>query len=131
MIARTELRKIARARLRDAEALLGAERYDAAVYLAGYAVEIALKARICRTLRWDVFPSTVTDFKGYHSFRTHDLDTLLSLSGAEQRIERAHQMAWDALGAWKPEMRYEPDGAVTFETATSVIASARALLKVL
>ena len=46
-----ELRKIAKARLKDAEALLAAHRYDGAIYLCGYAVELALKARICQTLK--------------------------------------------------------------------------------
>jgi hypothetical protein len=45
-------------RLKDAKALLAAKRYDGSVYLCGYSVEIGLKARICRTLKWDGFPST-------------------------------------------------------------------------
>jgi HEPN domain-containing protein len=49
MISRTDLRAIARALLRDAEALLAAKRYDGAFHICGYAVELALKARICRT----------------------------------------------------------------------------------
>jgi len=42
-----QLRDIARERIKDAEALFGAERYEGAMYICGYAVEIALKARIC------------------------------------------------------------------------------------
>jgi hypothetical protein len=37
---------------------LKAERFDGAFYLSGYAVELALKARICRTLKWRATPST-------------------------------------------------------------------------
>jgi HEPN domain-containing protein len=58
MIARDELRRIAWGRLRDAELLLNGGRYDGAAYLCGYAVELTLKARICRTLKWAGFPST-------------------------------------------------------------------------
>ena len=54
MIDRTDLRKIAYARLRDAEALISNHRYDEAVYLCGYAVDITLKAHICKTLRWHI-----------------------------------------------------------------------------
>ena len=50
MISRTELRRIARARLRDAEVLFGAGRYDGAIYVCGYAIELTLKARICRVM---------------------------------------------------------------------------------
>jgi HEPN domain-containing protein len=58
MISTKDLRAIARARLRDAQVLLKAERFDGAFYLSGYAVELALKARICRTLKWRATPST-------------------------------------------------------------------------
>jgi hypothetical protein len=47
MIPIKELLKISQARLRDSDALLGAHRYDGAIYLCGYAIELALKARIC------------------------------------------------------------------------------------
>lgn len=52
MITASALTRLARARLADARALLQAKRYDGAVYLGGYVVEMALKARICRTLQW-------------------------------------------------------------------------------
>ena len=50
MATTTELRALARARLKEAQILFAAKRYDAATYLCGYAVEMALKARICKTL---------------------------------------------------------------------------------
>jgi HEPN domain-containing protein len=58
----TELRTLARARLKDAQILFLAKRYDAATYLGGYAVELALKARICKTLGWTNFPETNKEF---------------------------------------------------------------------
>jgi hypothetical protein len=88
VISRTDLRRIARARLRDSEALFDAGRYDGAIYLCGYAIELALKARICRVLNWPGFPATRAEFTPYQSFRTHSLDVLLTLSGWEQRVKR-------------------------------------------
>jgi HEPN domain-containing protein len=41
MIGHVELLQIAEERLKDAEALLAAGRYDGAVYLGGYVVEMA------------------------------------------------------------------------------------------
>jgi HEPN domain-containing protein len=49
---------MAQARLEDAEALLQSGRYDSAVYLCGYAVELALKARICLNLNWNEYPAS-------------------------------------------------------------------------
>ena|SRR5712692_1007212 len=132
MILPTELRTIARARLRDAEALLTAGRYDGSVYLCGYSVEIALKARVCRTLKWTGFPSTNKEFEGYHSFRTHDLDVLLHLSGAEVKMkEPTYLTAWSVVAMWEPGTRYRPIGTATSADATDMIKSAKILLKVL
>ncbi len=64
MILKAELRRIAVARLADAELLLQAKRFDGASYLSGYAVEIGLKLRICKTLKWQGFPETNSEFNG-------------------------------------------------------------------
>src|SRR3990172_2667605 len=106
MIPVAELDRIARARLEDAKALFQAGRYDGATYLCGYAVEVALKARICRTLNWPDFPSTSGEFRNYTSFQTHDLDVLLRLSGQEARIKQKHFARWNKVSAWKAEWRY-------------------------
>jgi HEPN domain-containing protein len=86
MLTIADLTSTARARLRDATALLSRNRYDGAVYLCGYAVEIAIKARIVKTLRWSGFPELSKDFGGLTSFKSHDLEVLLHLSGWEPRI---------------------------------------------
>ena len=104
MVDRADLRKIAHARLRDADALIRNRRYDGAIYLCGYAVEIALKARICKTLRWQEFPSG----RAYGNFRTHDLDVLLHLSGVEERIKGSCFVEWSVVGNWDPGTRYKP-----------------------
>jgi hypothetical protein len=131
MILPTELRTIARARLRDAEALLFAGRYDGSVYLCGYSVEIALKARVCRSLKWDEFPSTTKEFQGYHSFRTHNLDVLLHLSGAEKKIKTKYLTAWSFVTGWEPDTRYKQIGTATSGEAADMINSAKILLRVL
>lgn len=131
MLTRTELIRIARARLRDAESLLRARRYEGAVYLCGYAVELSLKARICTTLGWTGYPSTRSEFDKYQSFRTHDLDVLLHLSGREATIKANYLAEWSAVAAWDPEARYRPVGSASRQDATLMIASARRLLRIL
>jgi HEPN domain-containing protein len=78
-----DLKKMSRAKLKDAQLLYRQRRYDSAFYLCGYAVEIALKARIRRTLRWPEYRHS----HPYQSFKTHDLQHLLGLSGLELKIK--------------------------------------------
>ncbi len=131
MLTRTELLKIARSRLRDAEALMSARRYDGAIYLCGYVIELKLKARICKTLRWSGYPSTRNEFQRYQSFRTHDLDVLLSLSGLETKIKTKFLAEWSVVASWDPEVRYRPVGSTTKKDVELMIESTRSLLRVL
>jgi HEPN domain-containing protein len=131
MIPRTDLRNIARARLRDSEALFDRGRYDGAIYLCGYAIEVALKARICRTLNWPGFPSTRAEFSDYQSFRTHSLDVLLTLTGIEPRVKLRYPREWSVVATWDPEMRYRSIGTASRRDALEMIESARTLLRVL
>ena len=131
MISASDLRKIARARLTDARALLRARRYDGSIYLCGYAVELALKHRICRTLGWNDFPATSAEFKAYQSFRTHDLDVLLHLSGQEANIKKQALADWSTAAEWDPEVRYRSIGSASKEDAELMIKATTAILRVL
>lgn len=129
MITTDDLDGIARGRLEDAQALLDAARYDGAAYLCGYAVEVALKARICGTLAWKGYPYTSGEFTGYASFRTHDLDVLLHLSGVEDRIRSDLLVEWSQVAAWDPSARYRPLGEIRPEDAQQMVSAARKLLQ--
>ena len=131
MLTLEQLDGIARARLRDARALLEAERYEAATYLSGYAVEVALKARFCRSVNWTEFPSTAAEFNAYRSLRTHDLEVLLHLSGREVEIRETHLPAWTNVAAWSAELRYTDAGSVRSSDARAMIASVEKLLEAL
>jgi len=131
MIPVTELNKIAQARLEDAKALLQAGRYDGATYLCGYAVEVALKARICRILNWPEFPTTGGEFQAYKSFQTHELDVLLRLSGQESGIKQQHFDLWNKVKVWKAESRYNVIGTANAGDAQAMIQAADALLQIL
>jgi HEPN domain-containing protein len=131
MIPVAELDTIAHARLDDAKALLAGGRHDGATYLCGYAVEVALKARICRTLNWPEFPSTGGEFQAYRSFQTHELDVLLRLSGQEARVKQQHFADWNAVAVWRSESRYDVVGTAEKSDAEAMIKAAEQLLKVL
>ena len=61
MLDRKDIKAIAKARLKDAQVLLRGNRFDGAIYLCGYAIELALKARICQTLKWGGYPASTCD----------------------------------------------------------------------
>ena len=119
-----DLKNIATARLKDAEALLAGGRFDGAIYLCGYAVETALKARICLTLKW----SNYEIGRDYQSFRTHDLRVLLHLSGYEDMIRSKYLANWSIVESWRSETRYNLIGSVTLQETIDMIDSAKVIL---
>ena len=131
MISIDELQVIAQARLEDAKVLLANGRVDGAGYVCGYAVELALKARISRTLNWSGFPEKRSEFENLVSFKTHKLDVLLALSGQEQRIKTDHLIEWTAVATWDPEVRYKSIGKAEVADVELMIRSAESLLGVL
>jgi hypothetical protein len=124
MTTRKQLALIARARLKDAKALLSQRRYDGGVYICGYAIEMALKARICQTLKWSGYPNTPNEFKGLSSFKIQDLEMLLHLSGQEARIRAKHLADWSLVSRLNPEARYEPIGNATRNDLQAMVDAA-------
>lgn len=139
-----QLREIARERIKDAEALFVAGRYEAATYICGYAVEIGLKARICKTLRWPDFPQNDSEFgahnRKYIPFKQHKLELLLSYSGHEDKIRNRFIAQWSMVDSWDPQSRYNPtikstratrarDKAALKEKTRQIIDSAMILLR--
>ena len=131
MLTLPELRSISAARLEDAQALFDAGRYDAASYLCGYALELALKARICETLHWLDFPETGKDFESYRSFKTHNLNVLLHLSGVENEIFAEFERDWQTLKTWNSERWYDRPGQNEHASAETVLSSTREILRAL
>jgi hypothetical protein len=128
LLTAATLKALARARLADAEALCRSGRFDGAAYLCGYVVELALKARVCRTLKWSAFPQKRSEFEGLQSFKTHDLVVLLRLSGRESYIRASLFPEWTILSQWNPEARYRPIGSVTASAVRDMIAAARKVM---
>lgn len=131
MLQVTELQAISQDRLADAQVLLSAQRFDGAVYLCGYSVELALKARICLTLGWSGFPETNSEFQGIQSLKTHDLEILLRFSGVEGPLRARHLREWSVILTWNPSKRYRRPGRSTVQEATTMISAATTLVGVL
>ncbi|HEY0154027.1 MAG TPA: HEPN domain-containing protein [Longimicrobium sp.] len=128
MISTAELASTARARLIDAEVLSAAGRYDSAIYLCGYAVELQLKAAICRTIGWADFPSSSREFEKLRSFKTHDLTALLHLTNREQEVINRYSNEWEEVETWNPELRYNPPGTVDESKAHRMLAAATTIV---
>ena len=109
---RRDLQELAQNRLKDAQVLYQNRQFDGAYYLAGYAVECALKACVAKkTKRYD-FPDKDFASKVY----THDLTKLLeprvapSLLGQEIRTSPALDAKWGVVKDWNAESRYKKQG---------------------
>lgn len=75
--------------------------------MCGYAVEVALKARVCRHLNWSEFLPPDLDEGLYRLLMTHNFDLLLSLTSLEQRLKRSVLWSdWSEVTTWEPQLRY-------------------------
>lgn len=129
MLSILELEQIAAARLLDGKTLHGAQRYDGAFYISGYAIELTLKARICKTLQWNGFPDTNKEFERFSSFRVHDLAVLLKLTGRESIVMTHHVAEWSIVASWKPQARYVRIGSVGEHQANSMLKAVEILVR--
>ena len=145
MPKRIEFQELSHLRILEADTLLAKNYPDGAFYLAGYAVECALKAAICQTLDIDDF------FDAYstkaHSakvkddivqkFKTHDFGTLLVLSGLYFKLETdllgdaQLDYSWSSirLHAWPEQYRYQIVSRKSITEAVDFIDSVKCLLQ--
>jgi hypothetical protein len=100
-MTRTDFQQLALERLADARALQAARRWGAAYYLAGYAIECALKACIAKKTRAEDFP-----IKDGHKFYVHVLDELIRHASLE--VPRARETQWGIVRRWSEQCRYDP-----------------------
>lgn len=104
-----EFRDLAQRRLTEARLLLEAGHPSGAYYLAGYAVECMLKARIAGGFRAAEIPNLTLVRRIY----THDLLELVRIAGLEADLTTAAaaspvlQARWSTIAKWSESARYE------------------------
>src|SRR5207237_3173426 len=82
--SRADFEKLMLLRMKEAKLLLDQKDWDGAYYLAGYAVEFALKIRIISQLmKSDSFP----DKKLAENFYKHELTLLRKLAGLDDEMD--------------------------------------------
>jgi HEPN domain-containing protein len=112
-IYRRDFRTLAELRVEEARVLLRSKRRLGAYYLAGYAVECALKACIAKQRKKFEFPPKRNSVEKMYS---HDLDTLLDVAGLKAQLERettankAFAANWDTVKDWTAQSRYKTSG---------------------
>jgi hypothetical protein len=106
---RATLQQLAEARLAEARSLLTNGMPSGAYYLAGYAIECALKAVIAADFRANEIP----DPKYVRDIYTHDLSALLRLAELEQELEAEKKtnpglyQRWETVKTWSERARYD------------------------
>jgi HEPN domain-containing protein len=105
---RDDFRKLADLRIKEAQVLLDNDCYEAAYYLAGYAVECALKACIAKKTRRFDFPDKELANKVF----THNLEILVKHAGLENDLRARAQSNnqfednWKVVKDWSEGSRY-------------------------
>jgi HEPN domain-containing protein len=105
---RTLLQQLAIHRLDEAKLLLREREPSGAYYLAGYAIECALKALIAAQFREHEIPDKSLIDKIY----THNLPALLGLTGIAEPFEAAREAdpeldrKWSIVKSWSEQARY-------------------------
>jgi HEPN domain-containing protein len=106
---RADLQRLAKARIREAQILFAAGEHSGAYYLAGYAIECALKACIAKSVKRYDFPDKSLAQDSY----VHDLGKLLKLADPNSELVTAAQAnpllnaSWNLAKNWTEQSRYE------------------------
>ena len=106
---RNDFQRLAELRLIEARFLLNAGFPNGACYLAGYAVECALKACIAKGAQQHDFPDKKLVEKSY----THDVEILLDAAGMSDTLKMVHaqprglKLDWENVREWSEQSRYE------------------------
>ncbi len=144
MIAKATLKILVQKRLFDSKVLLSNRRYFASVYLMGYALELALKYRICCLMKFNKgFPENRAEFNNYYSdaskvllrttirelrdIRHHELSLLLRYSGEQVLIEKTFASEWKLVENWNPIMRYT-NPVIRKQKATDFLKSCKTII---
>ncbi len=125
MPSRKDFQNISRTRLKEVKALHQNQLYDGAIYLSGYVIEAALKARICKLLDSD-YPDSGEISK---AFLTHKFDNLVRLGGLQRLMDKEKSenvdfmIHWSTVSEWNEAHRYKAVGGTTKNDVEKVITA--------
>jgi hypothetical protein len=122
---RSDLRANAQAKVDDAIILLMNNRFSNAYYLAGYAVEIGLKACIAAQISAETIPDKAF-IKGIMNHQYRVLVGLAGLAGSLKDEEDKDQLFatnWALASQWEPDARYEAIDPMSAQLLVDAIAT--------
>jgi HEPN domain-containing protein len=109
LLKRKDLQKLAALRLKEARILLEHRCWAGAYYLAGYAVECALKAYLAKRTERHEFP----DREQVQKQHTHNLDALFAIAELDEErdtltdVDPKFDDNWEAVRLWNERSRYK------------------------
>ena len=121
-LSRIDFQAIARTRAKEAGVLAKAGEQQGAYYLAGYAIECALKACIAKKIKKHMFPDKSFANRVY----THDLEVLLQESGLEAQLEADMKLNpglaanWITVKVWSESSRYSTSALAGIDLHSAV-----------
>jgi HEPN domain-containing protein len=107
---RNDFQNLSRIRLAEAKALFKLGKYDGAYYLAGYAVEFALKSCIAKETQRHDFPPDRRRTEEIYKHSAADLlkaAKLQSLLKASTDRDLELEANWTVVGNWSEQSRYQ------------------------
>jgi HEPN domain-containing protein len=107
---RATLQRLAEERLAEARTLLAQGYPSGAYYLAGYAVELALKASIAARFAANEIP----DKSFVNAIYTHDLGRLFALASLEDELDASMEASPEFGGRWAVSGRGQSKRAMVF-----------------
>ena len=99
------LKKLSKDRIREARILLANKKFSGAYYLAGYSIELALKAYYCKQM---LFPPKDTE-----DLYCHNLEALLQSCGLKDMLSKDMKnnsdlgAKWGVIARWSEQSRYK------------------------
>jgi hypothetical protein len=109
MLSKIDLIKLAEVRLEDSVFLFKAGKTSSAYYLAGYCIELSLKACISGLFQ----PNTIPDKSFVQAIHTHSLDSLLNVAGLfpifkeDAKNDSLFAAYWGITSKWNESSRYQ------------------------
>jgi HEPN domain-containing protein len=124
---RIDFQELAEVRIAEAEALFRQGKHDGAYYLAGYAVECALKACIARQTNQHDFPPKPDTVREYYSHKFKDLLKVAGLTDihkADTLADPRFNANWLIVLQWSEQSRYERRSQPEAENMIAAITDA-------
>jgi HEPN domain-containing protein len=107
-VAKPELEALANEKLDDATTLIAGGRWSNGYYLAGYAVELALKACIAKAFKAETIP----DKNLVNATYQHNFKSLVGTAGLtadlrnREQVDAGFAANWGVVNSWSPDSRY-------------------------